>query len=168
MNKLLLLLFLLGCGPLLRAQPAGRAPLYDPAADPVAGLATAMHEASVAGKHVLLKIGGNWCKWCYRFHDFIETDAELDSILQANYVVLNVNYSKENENLPFLASLEYPQRFGFPVLVVMSADGNRLHTQDTGYLESGTDAFYDAKKVKTFLLNWSPAALDGSRYVHGR
>jgi len=26
---------------------------------------------------VLIQIGGNWCSWCIRFHDFYKNDAEL-------------------------------------------------------------------------------------------
>ena len=34
-----------------------------------------------------------------------------------------INYSKENKNPETMALLEYPQRFGFPVLVVLDAAG---------------------------------------------
>jgi hypothetical protein len=53
--------------------------------------------------------------------------------------------------------LENPQRFGFPVLVVLNSNGQRIHTQDSGLLESGDG--YDPKKVIGFLKNWTPAAL---------
>jgi hypothetical protein len=73
-----------------------------------------------------------------------------------------VNYSKENKNLPLLKELEFPQRFGFPCLVVINKDGKRIHTQDTSYLESGEG--YDPKKVLGFLNSWSVKALDPSAY----
>jgi hypothetical protein len=73
-----------------------------------------------------------------------------------------LNYSKENKNLDLLAELEYPQRFGFPVLLVLNGEGRRIHTQNTGYLEK--DKSYDEKKVVGFLRNWSPEALDPDSY----
>ena len=66
-------------------------------------------------------------------------------------------------NLPVLEKYGYPQRFGFPVLIVLNAKGERLHTQDTGLLESGDG--YDQRKVLQFFQQWSPAALDPSNYV---
>ncbi len=82
--------------------------------------------------------------------------------MKADYVFLLVNYSKENKNLDVLAKLGYPQRFGFPVLVILDQNGNRLHTQNTAYLEK--DKSYSEKKLVEFLEQWSPAALDPAKY----
>jgi hypothetical protein len=75
---------------------------------------------------------------------------------------VRINFSKENKNPEIMARLGYPQRFGFPVLVVMDAEGNRLHTQNTGYLEQ--DKGYSMEKVKGFLLDWNRAAIDPVTY----
>ena len=136
--------------------------LYNPMADARADLANAIQLAKAQNKHVLIQIGGNWCPWCIRLHGFFESNAKADSTLKSDYVFLLINYSKENKNPEVLASLGYPQRFGFPVLVVLDGEGNRLHTQDTGYLE--LDKGYDPEKVERFLLNWSVGALDGENY----
>jgi len=149
------------------AQPPGRAPLYDTAVNPANELAANLSAAFDARKHILLSVGGNWCKWCYRFHDFIEAHPELDSILRADYIVQHVNYSKENRNLPFLSTIGFPQRFGFPVFVIMNSQGELLHTQSSWFLEDGEES-YDADKVKDFLVNWSPAALDPRKYMEGK
>jgi hypothetical protein len=83
-------------------------------------------------------------------------------MMQANYVFGLLNYSKENKNEDVLADLEYPQRFGFPVLVILNGEGRRLHTQNSAYLE--LDKSYDEKKMMEFLKQWSPAALDPASY----
>jgi thioredoxin-related protein len=136
--------------------------LYNPLANARADIAQAVQMAKAQNKQVLIQVGGNWCPWCIRLHHFFESDAKVDSILKADYVFTLVNYSKENKNPDILASLGYPQRFGFPVLVVLDQHGNRLHTQDTGYLEK--DKGYDEQKVITFLLNWDVKALDPETY----
>jgi hypothetical protein len=61
-----------------------------------------------------------------------------------------------------LKQLEYPQRFGFPVFVILNEDGKRLHTQNSGYLEEGKG--HDRMKVLTFLQQWSPEALNPELY----
>ena len=136
--------------------------LYDPKANAEKDVAAAIAKAKKEGKHVLLQIGGNWCIWCYRFNNFVLSDPELKKILNNNYVVYHLNFSAENKNLDCMKKLGFPQRFGFPVLVVLDADGNRLHTQDSSLLEKGNS--YDKEKVKSFFENWSPVALSESNY----
>lgn len=80
----------------------------------------------------------------------------------SSYIIVHINYSNENKNPEVLKSLGYPQRFGFPVLIILDGKGNRMHTQDTGLLELGDS--YDRKKVITFLNNWTPSALKPDNY----
>lgn len=128
--------------------------LYNPQADAQADVARAIADAQAQGKHVLLQVGGNWCPWCIKLHQFMESNADIKTYLSDNYIVVKVNYSKENKNLELLERLGNPQRFGFPVLVILDVQGQRLHTQDTGLLESGDG--YDIKKVQSVLKGWSP------------
>ncbi|MGC8865166.1 MAG: thioredoxin family protein [Bacteroidales bacterium] len=146
----------------LNAQEAVK--IYNPNADARTELNEAIKQTSQSGKHVFLQIGGNWCPWCLKFHRFVHSNPELDSLLNKNYVICLINYSKENKNLSLLADLGYPQRFGFPVFVILDSKGQRLHTQDSGLLESGDG--YDAKKVKGFLQKWGPEALRPENYQH--
>jgi len=131
--------------------------IYNPNADAKAEIAAAINKAKQENKHVFIQIGGNWCPWCVKLHNFMNADSTISEILTKNYVVVKVNYSKENKNLDVLEKLEKPQRFGFPVLVILNSNGNRIHTQDSGLLESGDG--YDRKKVLNFLKNWTPEAL---------
>ncbi|RYU86879.1 thioredoxin family protein [Mucilaginibacter terrigena] len=137
--------------------------LYNPAADAKADIAAAVKTAQAQHKNILLQIGGNWCSWCLKFNGLVTTDAELNKYLNDNYVVLHTNYSKENLNEKLLAELGYPQRFGFPVFVVLDDKGSRLHTQNSSYLEEGKG--YNKAKVMEFFQNWSPTALDPKSYV---
>lgn len=131
--------------------------IYDPSADAKADVAAALQLAKVDGKHVFLQIGGNWCPWCLRFNKFVHEDSRLDSLVKANYEVVKINFSKENENRALLATLDYPQRFGFPVFVILDSDGKRIHTQDSGLLEDG--AVYSKEKIATMLTQWSADAM---------
>jgi thiol:disulfide interchange protein len=159
MKRFLFSMMLLIC---LHAFANDSTRLYDPKANAEKDVAVALAKAKKEGKHVLLQIGGNWCVWCYRFNSFVLLDSTLKNALNNNYVVYHLNYSPENKNLDYLKKLGFPQRFGFPVLVVLDADGNRLHTQDSALLEKGNG--YDKDKVKRFLTDWSPVALKESNY----
>jgi thioredoxin-related protein len=159
MKKLLMLLFLV----IALASQAQVQPIYNPAADAQTEINAAVKQAAAEGKHVFLQIGGNWCVWCRRFHQIVHDDAELNQYLKDNYVVVPVNYSKENKNEKVLEKLGFPQRFGFPVFVILDAKGNRIHTQNSAYLEA--DGGYNKEKVLGFFKQWSPAALDPKTYT---
>lgn len=137
--------------------------VYKPGADAAAEISEAVSKAGREGKHVFLQIGGNWCVWCLRFNELVTENDTLSNQLSTNYVVVHVNHSKENKNEEVLASLGYPQRFGFPVFVVLDGKGNRIHTQNSAYLESGKG--HNPTKVLEFLNNWSPPAIDPRSYI---
>jgi thiol:disulfide interchange protein len=146
----------------LHAQDMKNFKLYNPAENVEKALSQKIKEAKAAGKHVFVQIGGNWCVWCARFHDFTTKDPSIDSLINANYVVYHMNWSKENENDKLMAQFGYPQRFGFPVFIILDAKGNRLHTQNSAYLEEGKG--YSKNRVVEFFENWSPKALDPASY----
>ena len=146
----------------LKSFAADSTRLYNPYANVEKDIAVAVAKAKKENKHVMIQVGGNWCIWCYRFNAFVQTDTLLKKMANDNYVLYHLNYSKENKNLDYLKKLGFPQRFGFPVLVVLDANGNRLHTQDSGLLEKGNG--YDKDKVKSFFRNWAPGAFEEMQY----
>jgi thiol:disulfide interchange protein len=142
----------------LQAAANDSSKLYNPKANAVQEVARLLAKARKENKQVLLQIGGNWCVACYRLNSFVQRDSTLKRLVDNNYVLYHLNYSPENKNPDLLKKLGFPQRFGFPVLVVLDADGNRLHTQDTGLLEKGNG--YDKEKIRSFLVQWSTSALN--------
>ncbi|MBC7848302.1 MAG: thioredoxin family protein [Chitinophagaceae bacterium] len=144
------------------AQDMKKFNLYKPEENAATELDKVVQQASKEGKNVFVQIGGNWCVWCARYYEYVNKDPQLDSIMKADYVVYHLNYSKENLNKEIMAKLGYPQRFGFPVFVILDDKGNRLHTQNSAYLEQ--DEGYDKQRVTDFLTTWNPKALDPAQY----
>jgi len=136
--------------------------LYNPTENANAELSKAIKLAAAQGKHVFVQIGGNWCVWCARFHEYINMDKQIDSLIKADYIVYHLNYSTENRNPDILARFGYPQRFGFPVFIILNGKGEKLHIQNSEYLEQ--DKSYNKRKIMEFLEAWSPGALDPVRY----
>ena len=137
--------------------------IYDPEADVTIAISQGLIRAKAENKHLFLQIGGYWCPWCLKFHKFCATDSQIDSIMSKDFIAIKVNYSKENRNLETLKKLEFPQRFGFPVFVILDASGKRIHTQSSSYLEEGEN--YSKKRVFEFLKQWSPEALNPNHYT---
>jgi thioredoxin-related protein len=146
----------------LVAQEQKKFNLYNPEENAKAALDAAISKAAKEGKNVFVQIGGNWCSWCARFHELATTDKQVDSTIQKNFVVYHLNYSKENKNPEVLKQFEYPQRFGFPVFIILDNKGRKLHTQNSSYLEEGKG--YSKEKVISFLNDWSPAAFNPEQY----
>lgn len=162
MRKIFLAAFVVLTGLCAFAQDLSKFKLYKPGEDAVKAIGAAVKEARQNGKHVFIQVGGNWCIWCARFNDFVTTDRSIDSLIQKNYVLYHLNYSKENYNSKLLARYGFPQRFGFPVFLVLDGKGKLLHTQNSAYLEEGKS--YSKEKVMEFFGHWAPSALEPANY----
>lgn len=106
-------------------------------------------QAKQENKKILVQVGGNWCIWCLRFNQFILNTPELNTIVEKNYLYYHLNHSPENKNEKILKSFGNPEKYGFPVFVVLDNKGELLHTQDSAVLEEGNG--YSVQKVKAFL-----------------
>ena len=137
---------------------------YNPEQNLREELKKAMDRAKNENKHILVQFGGNWCPWCMRFHAMVKGDFKLDSLIRADYiyVLANVPHEKDKRDWELFREYEYPNRFGYPVFVILDGNGRKLHTQDSGLLESGQG--YDTTKVITFLKEWNVKALDPKTY----
>lgn len=162
MRKLMLSAVVMLLGIAAISQDMTKFKLYNPEANAKKEIEVAVEQAKKAGKHVLVQIGGNWCIWCARFNEFVTNDKSLDSLMNANYVVYHLNYSKENKNDDLLKKYQFPQRFGFPVFIILDGKGDLLHTQTSWYLESGKS--YDKEKVTAFFNDWGTKAFDPVQY----
>lgn len=125
---------------------------FDPARDPATDLEMAKVEAQRGNKRIILDVGGEWCPWCHILDRFVEGDAEVRRLRDANYIWMKVNYSEDNENEVFLS--QYPEVKGYPHLFVLDAEGGLLHSQFTGELEQGKS--YDRAKFLAFMKEWAP------------
>lgn len=144
------------------SQESKKYAAYNPLENAEVALQKVIEEAKAQKKYVFVQIGGNWCVWCAKFDQFATTNHSVDSLFKANFVKYHLNYSKENKNLQILEKYRFPQRFGFPVFLILDTDGNLIHTQNSAYLEENKG--YGLEKVIEFLTAWAPDAFDPSKY----
>ena len=135
--------------------------IYDESADARMDIESALEKAQDENRHVLLMFGGNWCVWCHRLHHLFETNENVRESLKRNYVLVLIDVGKRDKNLDLNEKYGDPFQHGFPVLVVLDAEGNQLWTQETGSLEKpvqeGVEKGHDPEKVLTFLEKWEPS-----------
>ena len=125
---------------------------YDAARDPVADLALATKRATAEGKRILMVVGGTWCVDCRLLDTFIAEHTAATDKLQQSFVILKVNYSRDNRNETFLSN--YPDINWYPYIFVLEPDGSLLHSQDTRELSHGR--YLDEETFLHFLDQWTP------------
>lgn len=141
--------------------------VYDETINPMEQIDKAVVKAKAEGKYVICQLGGNWCRWCLMFADFVTKDSEISEFIGQNYVYIHVNYNpreradeaKAKQNAELLKRLGNAGRFGYPVFVVLDQSGKVIHLQDSSFLEQ--DNGYNKDKVMRFFKNWTPAAVKG-------
>ncbi len=128
---------------------------YDPKADAEKDIQNLIAKARKEKKNIMIQAGGNWCIWCLRFNNFVQTTPDLKQIVDKNYLYYHLNYSPDNKNEKVFAKYGNPgDKFGYPVFIVLNRDGKQIHIQQSDVLEEGKG--YSLEKVKQFLENWKP------------
>ena len=113
-------------------------------------------QAKKENKNIMIQAGGNWCIWCLRFNQYVQTTPELKEIVDENYLYYHLNYSPENKNDKVFAKYDNPgAKYGYPVFIVLDQNGKMIHTQDSAVLEEGKG--YSLEKTKAFFMKYIPA-----------
>ena len=132
--------------------------VYDETLDQKEQIDDAIAKADKEDKFVICQVGGNWCRWCLMFAEYINGDEEIRKTIEDNFVYIHVNHNPKDRNASLPVDVQKrlgnPLRFGFPVLVVLDSNGKLLHIQDSSFLEEGNG--YNKAKVMRFFKNWTP------------
>ncbi|PUB34512.1 thioredoxin-like protein [Elizabethkingia sp. YR214] len=131
---------------------------YHPEENAEAKIAELTAKAKKENKNIMIQAGGNWCIWCLRFNNYVQTTPELKKLVDDNYIYYHLNYSPDNKNEKIFAKYGNPgDKYGYPVFIVLDKDGKQIHTQDSSVLEEGKG--YSLDKVKKFFEDWKPKAM---------
>ncbi|AKH94293.1 thioredoxin family protein [Elizabethkingia anophelis] len=131
---------------------------YHPEENAEAKIAELTAQAKKENKNIMIQAGGNWCIWCLRFNNYVQTTPELKKLVDDNYIYYHLNYSPDNKNEKIFAKYGNPgDKYGYPVFIVLDKDGKQIHTQDSSVLEEGKG--YSLDKVKKFFEDWKPKAM---------
>lgn len=123
---------------------------YDPLANPYRDLERAVDRASAQNKRVLIVVGGDWCVWCDILDNYLVRNADVRAAFEQSFVMLKVNWSRQNENVAFLSG--FPLSRGYPDFFILDSEGRFLAQQPTDVLEQGRD--YDRARMLAFARRW--------------
>ena len=131
--------------------PAAHKSGYDATRDPSRDLQDAMAQATKTNRRILIEVGGDWCVYCGIMDATFDGHPELRKELTDHYVLLKVNYSKENPNDTFLS--RYPAISDYPHFFVLDSKGTLVRSQPTHSFEHKKT--YNAGKIDDFLKKYS-------------
>ena len=106
----------------------------------------AQQEAKAGNKFLLLDFtGSDWCGWCKKFDREVLLQPEFKDFARDNLVIVELDFPRGKPQTPELKkqNRELAQQYeivGFPTIVVLSADGQKLWRYD-GYFPDGPTAF---------------------------
>jgi thiol-disulfide isomerase/thioredoxin len=143
----------------LLALTAGKAssadrPIYPDPGQARADLAAALKTAATSHRRILLDFGGNWCGDC-QVLDLYFHDARNKPILDANFVLVDINIGYMDTNLDIAEQYGVPIKRGVPALAVLSERGVLLYSQKNGEFEAMRRM--ESSSVTEFLVKWRPA-----------
>lgn len=128
--------------------------IYSETADAKAEIRQALLVAAREHKHVLLDFGGNWCGDC-QVLDLYLHDPGNAAILQANYVLVDVNIGRYDRNMDLARLYNVPLEKGVPALAILDLNGRLLFSQRNGEFEAMRRM--EVSSVTDFLNQWKPA-----------
>jgi thiol:disulfide interchange protein len=134
------------------ARSAGR-DLFPSPLQAKADIAAALKTAAATHKRILLDFGGNWCGDC-QVLDLYFHDARNRPILEANFVLVDVNIGMMDANLDLAKEYGVPLDKGVPALAVLSERGTLLYSQKGG--EFAPMRRMESSAVTKFLVQWKP------------
>jgi len=127
---------------------------YDAKANAEKDIEKLVAKAKKENKNIMIQAGGNWCIWCLRFNQYVQTTPELKKLVDDNYLYYHLNYSPENKNEKVFSKYGNPgDKFGYPVFIVLDQNGKMIHVQQSDVLEEGKG--YSLEKVKEFFKSWT-------------
>ena len=110
-----------------KKQEAEKASLpkpYNETEDAAAKIQELVKKAKKENKNIVIQGGGNWCIWCLRFNNFVQTTPELKKLVDDNYIYYHLNYSPNNKNEKVFAQYGNPgAQYGYPVFIILDKNG---------------------------------------------
>jgi len=122
---------------------------YDKKINPYISLEKALVKVKKSDKNILLMVGGDWCKWCGQFENFLDDHPKIAEDFYTTFEVVRVYYGESINKEAQSLLKQFPPLKGTPHFYLLDSNAKLLKSIDTGYLERGYS--YNRKKVKTFI-----------------
>ena len=126
---------------------------YDQKADAHRDVAAAVANAGTGKRNIVLIFGANWCPDCRALSAQMHKP-ELASVIEKNYVVVEIDLGRYDKNLDLAEQYHVPIRHGIPALAVLDPRGNLLYAMDQGQFADARSMSFES--IKAFFEHWKP------------
>ncbi|MFR9797341.1 thioredoxin family protein [Streptomyces sp. MS06] len=127
---------------------------YDATRDAEADIQAALSKAAEDHREVLIDFGANWCPDCRALGKMFRS-AQVEPLLEKNYVVVAVDVGQFNHNLDLAGRYVDLRTSGIPALAVLKPSGVlRTATNDGSFSDARSMA---PGRISAFLTRWAPA-----------
>jgi len=133
--------------------PSAGPDIYPDPSQAKADIAAALKTAAATHRRVVLDFGGNWCGDC-RVLDIYLHDGKNKPLVDANFVVVDINVGRFDANLDLAEKYQIPLHRGVPALAVLDEHGKLLYSQKNGEFEAMRSM--ESSSVTDFLVHWRP------------
>jgi thiol:disulfide interchange protein len=131
--------------------PSVKKHLYSAEADPKAEIASALQQAGVEHKRVILDFGGDWCGDCQVLDIYFHQSPNVE-LLDKNFLLVHVDIGRFDKNLDITEKYNVPLKKGVPALAVLDPKGKLLYSQQAA--EFGDMRYMYPASVTDFLNRW--------------
>jgi hypothetical protein len=80
---------------------------------------------------------------------------ELASIIEKNFVIVNIDLGNEDKNLDLTDQYRVPIKHGIPALAVLDSRGGLLYAMDQGQFADARNMSYES--IREFFVKWEPS-----------
>ncbi len=131
-------------------QPIPHAHIYPDVSAAGGDIDAALQTAKREHKRVLLDFGGDWCGDCQVLNLYFH-QPENQALLEKNYVLVDVNVGRIDQNLEIGAKYGANLKKGVPALAVLQPNGDSLYGQSGQFSDM---RHMESSSVHQFLEQW--------------
>ncbi len=130
--------------------------LYPADNDARKDIKAAITQAAKEHKRVLLDFGADWCLDCHILDNTFHHNADVEPLLEKNYVVVHIDIGKTNPPKNNDVAIKYHVNLekGVPALAVLDSNGKLLYADKGGEFEGARRM--KVQYVIDFLEKWKP------------
>lgn len=100
---------------------------------------------------LILVFGADWCKDCRSLKERFVNHPNISSLINSNFVVLNIDVGQFDKNLEFAKNFGSPQEKGIPSLVIIDPSQNDKILASTNAGEFSNASNMNDESIENYL-----------------
>ena len=125
---------------------------FDKTADPQKDVSEALQKAKKSNKHIVLIVGGDWCRWTGTFENFLDDNEKIAKSFYDSFEVVEIYYGKGMNKSAKALLKQFPPITGTPYFYILDKTAKLLYAINSESMERGYG--YNRNKVIKFIKTY--------------